>query len=122
MHDLRPFPLGVGVGATSSAAKNAGLLTEPEVADANFMRIAADLGVEGLALYLLVLAAAGWRAWQSRNRAAWLAILAMHSGIMLSTNVFDSYYISHTFWILLAVIDRDAEPVPAVEPARDSAP
>jgi len=107
---LRVFPLGVGVGATSSAANNAGLLTKPEVADANFMRIAADLGVEGLLFYLLVLGAAAARAWRSRHRAAWLCVLTAHSGIMLSTNVFDSYYISHTFWLLLAVIDRDAEP------------
>jgi hypothetical protein len=109
---LHSFPLGVGLGATSSAATNAGLVSKGEVADANFMRIAADLGISGLALFVLVLAAAAWRAYGSRHRAAWLTLLSIHCGIMLTTNVLDSFYISHGFWLLLAVIDCDYDPAP----------
>ena len=119
---LRSFPLGVGVGATSSAADNAGLVTRGEVADANFMRIAADLGIVGLLLFLSVLALAAWNAWTSRHRAAWLTFLVIHCGIMLSTNVFDSYYVSHGFWLLLAVIDGDREPAPVQKRRASVAP
>ncbi len=124
---LSRFPLGLGVGATSSAAENAGYVGEGEVADANFMRIAADLGILGLALFLLVLTAMAARAWRSPNRVAWATFLLIHCGIMLSTNVFDSFYVSHSFWLLAAYIDRDGEttelrdavssPAPAFPPA-----
>jgi len=109
---LHSFPLGVGLGATSSAADDAGLASKGQVVDANFMRIAADLGISGLALFVLVLAAAAWRAYRSRHRAAWLTFLSIHCGIMLTTNVLDSFYISHGFWLLLALIDCDYDPVP----------
>lgn len=114
---LSAFPLGLGVGATSSAATNVGLVGLGEVADANFMRIAADLGVLGLAMFLLIIAAASAKAWRSQRRAAWLTILVIHCGIMLSTNVFDSFYISHSFWALVAILDCDREPL-AAEGAR----
>lgn len=104
---LQSFPLGVGLGATSSAADNAGYLTEPEVSDANYMRIAADLGPLGLALFLAVMAAATARALSGSNPTAWISFLVIHAGIMLSTNILDSYYVSHSFWLLLAIIDKD---------------
>jgi len=109
---LSEFPIGVGIGGTSSAAESAGLLREGEVADANFMRIAADLGVPGLALFLLIVGIVLWRAWQSQHRAAWLVFLAIHFGIMLSTNVLDSFYISHGFWLVIGVIDADRKDLP----------
>jgi hypothetical protein len=108
---VRSFPFGVGIGATSSAAAQVGLVGAGEVVDANFMRIAADLGVVGSLLFLLVLAAGFWRASHSRHRAAWLTFLVIHVGIMLSTNVLDSFYISQSFWLLLAMIDCDRDPL-----------
>jgi hypothetical protein len=116
---LRSFPLGVGIGGTSSAADNAGLVSRGEVHDANFMRIAADLGVLGLLLFLGLLGVAAWRAATSRHPLAWLTFLVIHCGIMLSTNVFDSYYVSHSFWLLLAVIDGDREPMRVQKRAAD---
>jgi hypothetical protein len=108
---LTRFPLGVGLGGTSSAAASAGLAHQGQVVDANFMRIAADLGVVGLLVFLGVLATAAWTAYRSRHRAAWLTLLCIHCGIMLSTNIFDSYYVSQSFWILLAIMDGDRAPV-----------
>lgn len=104
---LRDFPLGVGLGGTSSAADNAGLLLGPEVADANFMRVAADLGWPGLLLFLLLLAVAFGRAWRGQHRSAWITYLVIHCGIMLSTNVLDSFYVSHAFWLVLALLDSE---------------
>jgi hypothetical protein len=69
------------------------------------MRIAADLGVFGLSLFLLVVGVAAWRAFRSPNRWAWLSVLVIYCGIMITTNILDSYYISHTFWMLIAMID-----------------
>lgn len=104
---LERLPFGVGLGGTASAAENAGLLPLGQVADANFMRIAADLGGIGLLCFLCVLGAAAGRALPVRHRNAWLAYLVVHCGIMLSTNVLDSFYVSQSFWILLAVLDGD---------------
>lgn len=116
MRYLAEFPLGVGLGGTSSAAASAGLAHQGQVADANFMRIAADLGVIGLLMFLGLLATAAWSALHSRHRAAWLTFLCIHAGIMLSTNIFDSYYVSQSFWILLAILDADRVPVPIPVP------
>ena len=115
---LRSFPLGVGLGATSSAAESAGLVRKGEVADANFMRIGADLGVFGLLLFLMVIVTAFLRAWRTRHRMAWITFILIHCGIMLTTNVLDSFYISHTFWLLLAVIDCDYDSVRASKAQR----
>lgn len=106
---LKDFPLGVGLGATSSAADNAGLLSRPEVADANFMRIAAETGLIGLLLFFSVIAVAIRVALRSEHRSAWIAFLLIHCGIMLSTNILDSYYISQSFWLLLALLAADAD-------------
>jgi hypothetical protein len=104
---LRTFPLGVGLGGTASSAATAGYVSKGEVSDANFMRIAADLGLPGLSLFLLLLGFAGWRAWTSDHRMAWLTFLCIHCGIMLSTNVFDSFYVAQGFWLLLALLEGD---------------
>jgi hypothetical protein len=106
---LREFPIGVGLGGTSSAADNAGLLSRPEVADANFMRIAADTGPIGLLLFLAVVAVAVRVALRSEHRTAWVSFLIIHFGIMLSTNILDSYYVSQSFWIMLALMAVDAD-------------
>lgn len=113
---LRRLPFGVGLGGTASAAENAGLVPWGQVADANFMRIAADLGWLGLLLFACVLGAAVGRVLPARHRNAWLAFLVVHCGIMLSTNVMDSFYVSHSFWILLGVLDGDG-PLTRAEPA-----
>lgn len=117
---LERLPFGVGLGGTASAAENAGLVPLGQVADANFMRIAADLGGLGLLFFACVLGTAAGRALPARHRNAWLAFLVVHCGIMLSTNVQDSFYVSQSFWILLAVLDGDhpatrarVHPVPA---------
>jgi hypothetical protein len=122
MEYLRAYPFGAGLGATSSAAHNAGYVLKGEVADANFMRIAADLGPVGLVVLLLLLSCAAWRATLSRHPGAWLAFLAIHCGIMLSTNVFDSFYISHCFWLLLAFLDCDRVSLEASGPLTVSDP
>lgn len=119
---LKEFPLGVGLGGTSSAADNAGLLTGPEVADANFMRIAADTGLVGLLLFLAVIAVAARVALQSEHRSAWIAFLLIHCGIMLSTNILDSYYISQSFWLLLALLVADGEGAKSIAAARSTVP
>lgn len=115
---LREFPLGVGLGGTSSAADNAGLVSKGEVADANFMRITADLGGLGLLLFSLCLLQSAWSAWRGRHRIAWLTFLCIHGGIMLSTNILDSYYLSNIFWLLIATIDCDRAPALAAAPQR----
>ncbi len=113
---LQRLPLGVGLGGTASAAENAGLVPLGQVADANFMRIAADLGVLGLLLFAGLLGVAAARALSAQHRNAWLAFLVVHCGIMLSTNVMDSFYVSQSFWTLLAVLDGDNLVIPLAFP------
>lgn len=99
-------PLGLGLGATTSAAFNAGLFTYgEEVTDTNFLRILADIGIPGLALYLLILGAGVARALRVRGGIGWSALIATYALVAVGTNILDSFYLSHLLWIILATID-----------------
>jgi len=103
------FPFGLGLGATSSAVYNAGLIVGEEVTDANMARILADLGAVGVTLFLVLLSSAFVAALRTgRDALAWLAVLAIYSAISLGTNVFDSFYVAHLFWLLCGIIDSRA--------------
>jgi hypothetical protein len=111
------FPLGVGLGGASSAADSAGLAGWGQVVDANFMRIVADLGIQGIILFLLIIGVAAHAAFKKQETFGWLAVLGIFCGVSLGTNTLDSHYVSHLFWIILGVIDTpDAVPMPAVVP------
>lgn len=99
------FPMGVGLGATSSVADSMGLATRGQVVDANYMRILADLGIIGLASFMAVLWAAGRAALRRENGIGWLLLFGLIAVICLGTNALDSFYISHLFWLYLGVID-----------------
>ena len=111
---ITAFPFGVGLGGASSAADAAGLLSWGQVVDANFMRILVELGLPGLFAYLFVIGAAGISAIRSKTGWGWICILLIYSGIMMGTNTLDSYYVSHCFWLYLAVINGESKP-----PAQD---
>jgi hypothetical protein len=103
------FPLGVGLGGTSSGADSAGLARRGQVVDANFMRILADLGIVGILSFLSVLWFAGESAMRKENGWGWLLIIGLICGVCLGTNILDSYYVSHCFWLLLGVIDTPSQ-------------
>ncbi|MBP1609321.1 MAG: hypothetical protein H6Q04_1556, partial [Acidobacteria bacterium] len=102
---FRDFPLGVGLGATSSIADSMGLATRGQVVDANYMRILADLGIVGLFSFFAVLLAAGAAALRRANGFGWLLLFGLIAAICIGTNTLDSFYVSHLFWIYLGVID-----------------
>lgn len=99
------FPFGVGLGATSSAAYSAGLASMGQVVDANFMRILADLGIQGLCSFLAILVIAFLEASKKREGSGWIVLLSGIVLICLGTNTLDSQYVSHLFWMFLGVID-----------------
>jgi hypothetical protein len=101
---LMRFPLGLGLGATTSAATDAGAHVDGQVVDAYYMRVASDLGVAGLALFVLLLAVAFTTA--IRNRATWAyaVIVFIFAFQSTGTNVLDSYYVAHVFWMLLGFL------------------
>ena len=99
------FPMGVGLGGTSSIADLMGLAERGQVVDANFMRILADLGLLGLFSFLAVLWAASRAALKRENGFGWLLLFGLIAAICIGTNTLDSYYISHCFWLFLGVID-----------------
>jgi len=104
---LADFPLGLGLGATTSAADDAGAHLGGQVVDANYMRIAADLGVVGLFLFLMLLVVAFLTAFRA-SRVNGLALIVVMYGIQASgTNVLDAYYVSHVLWILLGLMTSD---------------
>lgn len=101
---FKDFPLGVGLGATSSIADSVGLSARGQVVDANYMRLA-DLGLMGLLSFLLVLWCAGKAALRRRNGYGWALLFGLIAAICIGTNTLDSYYISHCFWIFVGAVD-----------------
>ena len=102
---LVDFPMGVGLGATSSVADAMGLAARGQVVDANYMRIMADLGIGGLLSFIAVLWAAACAALKRANGVGWFLLYGLIAAICIGTNTLDSYYISHLFWLFLGVID-----------------
>jgi len=103
---IRDFPLGVGLGGTSSGAQGAGLASRGQVVDANFMRILSDLGLMGLWSFVAILFLAARAALRKKNNpVGWMLLIALIGLICLGTNTLDSYYVAHFFWLFLGVID-----------------
>jgi cell division protein FtsW (lipid II flippase) len=99
------FPFGMGIGATTSAADASGANPGGQVVDANYMRILVDLGAIGLYLFLAVLTF-GARSVIVRHRSkAFIVILFIYAFQATGTNIFDSYYVTHLFWLFLGIID-----------------
>jgi len=105
------FPLGLGLGATSSAVYNAGLIVGEEVTDANFARILADLGIVGVTLFGVVLFSLYTRAMLAPQALGWLTILTIYLLVSLGTNVFDGFYVAHLFWLFAGIIDSEHSPI-----------
>lgn len=115
---LSAFPLGVGLGGSGGAAFTAGLLSWGKVVDANFMRIAADLGIQGVLLFIAILIAAFYSSIRVRRVSGLSMLIVIYILVAIGTNVFDGHITPHLFWILLGVADtaEDAEqPVTVTE-------
>ena len=100
---LSEFPAGLGLGATTSAADDAGAHVGGQVVDAYFMRIAADLGVLGLFLLLTLLAVAFFASLRGARIRGISVVIMIYVLESAGTNVLDTYYVSHVFWALLGL-------------------
>jgi hypothetical protein len=98
---ISTFPLGLGLGATTSAADDAGAHVGGQVVDAYYMRVASDLGVPGLALFIAVLAVGAYVAARSPRYRAFAVVVLIYAFQSTGTNVLDSYFVSHVFWMWL---------------------
>jgi hypothetical protein len=101
---LSEFPLGLGLGATTSAAQDAGAHFNGQVVDAYYMRIACDLGVIGLVLFVAVLVLATYSSVRNGLVHGFALIVIIYAIQSTGTNVLDSYYVSHVFWLLLGYV------------------
>jgi hypothetical protein len=99
------FPMGVGLGATSSVTDSMGLAKRGQVVDANFMRILADLGILGLFSFFFIILTAACAALKREHGFGWLLLYGVIIVICIGTNTLDSYYVSHLFWLFLGIID-----------------
>jgi hypothetical protein len=102
---ISEYPLGLGVGANTSGADSAGANPGGQVVDANFLRIWADLGILGFGTFIMIILFALRRALATGEPFAWTLIVLIYCVQALGSNVFDNFYVSHLFWLLLGVID-----------------
>lgn len=109
LSNARMYPLGLGVGATLSASDSSGANPGGQVVDANYMRILSDVGILGFLIFMAILATAMFRATQTTAPFLWLGVIACYAIIAIGTNVFDSFYVSHMFWALLAILDTTSD-------------
>jgi len=99
----------LGIGATTSAADSQGAHPGGQVVDANYIRILADLGFIGFASFLMILFFVLIKSLKLKNGFAYLSIIAIYCMQALGTNIFDSQYVVHIFWLLLGFIDSDRD-------------
>jgi hypothetical protein len=115
------FPLGIGLGGSGNAASDAGLQNWGRVVDANFMRILADLGVQGLMLFLLIIGVAIHAGLRKRKNTGLACIIAIYAIIAIGTNVFDGHLTPQLFWLIMGIADTPGE-VSGQKPALALAP
>ncbi len=101
---ITEFPLGLGLGATTSAADDASAHLGGQVVDAYYLRIASDLGVVGLLLFITVLAVAFASYVRRPETHAFALVVVIYAIQSVGTNVLDSYYVSHVFWLSLGCV------------------
>jgi hypothetical protein len=136
---ITAFPLGVGLGGSGNAANDAGLQQWDKVVDANFMRIFADLGVEGILLFLAMIAVGVHTGLRKRRNPGLTCILFVYAVVCLGTNVLDGHLTPQLFYLFLGMVDvpadrpelaiapaaepqeTDASPVAALQPATQNA-
>jgi len=98
------FPFGQGLGATTSAADAAGYNPGGQMVDANHIRLLADLGPLGLMAFIAAALLGVFRSIRQRS-TLWIAAVILALNLQaLVTNVFDSYYISHLYWLILGLL------------------
>ena len=115
---LAQQPLGLGLGATTSAAQDAGAHVNGQVVDAYYMRVAADLGVHGVALFVVVLALAAWQGLGRTAVQGLVVLVAIYAFQSVGTNVLDTFYVSHAFWLLLGLAGAGGRLPAQVGPGR----
>jgi hypothetical protein len=112
---ITAFPLGVGLGGSGNAAYAAGLMQWDKVVDANFMRIWADLGIQGLIMFALAIGFA-MRAGLKRHFGL-TVMIGVYLLVAVGTNVFDGHLTPQLFWMVLGMADTpEEEPAFATEP------
>ncbi len=118
---ITAFPMGVGLGGTMNASNGAGLLQWDKVVDSNFMRICADLGIQGLLMFLVILGF-GLQSAIRRNRNVGHAVLiGIYAVICTGTNVLDGHIAPQLFWMFLAIADTPQTTPSGVEGRAESA-
>ena len=105
---LSQYPFGLGLGATMSAADDAGAHVGGQIVDAYFMRVACDMGLPGAALFGSVLIAAVYAGLRSRIFHGFALVVAIYVIQATGTNVLDSQYVSQIFWLLLGLVGGTA--------------
>lgn len=101
---LDRYPFGMGLGATTSHADAAGYNPGGQMVDANHMRFLADLGPIGLGAFILIVGFSFFKAISLKSKV-WLGVVIFVMNLQATvTNVFDSYYVSHLYWLITGII------------------
>lgn len=103
------FPLGMGVGATTSAAGDAGANPVGQIVDSNYMRMICDLGYTGFYLFVAVIATSIFSVFHNEKSKFYLLLISIYCFQANFTNVFDTYYVNHIFWLILGLINAKSE-------------
>ena len=100
---FKEYPFGLGLGATAYRAYD--LNPKGTIPDANFIRILADLGIFGIINFILILVFSIINATKKQNPFLWILLINTYCILALGTNVFDTYYLSQLFWVLLGIVN-----------------
>lgn len=98
---LLDYPFGIGIGMLShvTAANN----FELAIPDGNYFRIIGELGPYGFIIFILLLIKGVIRGLMC-GRPFYAVALIVYALQAVGTNVFDFYYTSFVFWLLIGIL------------------
>ena len=104
MEVFSSYPLGYGLGAAGNKAAFEGSRIVP---DGNYFRILVETGVLGFSVFMLIVIRGTWRGFHGDlSKKILTSIVVAYLAHATGSNVFDFFYSSYIFWLLLGAISR----------------
>lgn len=100
------YPFGIGLGSATSSATADGVSFFEQVVDANHVKIIVEMGVVGFFVYMMPAIVSSLRIFRGISTVELCLLLVVFTIHLqcLGTNLLDSYYLSHIYWLIIGFL------------------